>query len=103
MDIPILVPIFLWVNNQSAIALVENSIFHTCLKHIKVHHHWVHEKIEDGIIQLEYVPMADQMANICMLESNAFFPLGGIDFISIVFYHLFLSKSFHIQIQVDRS
>ncbi len=29
-------------------------------------HHWVHEKIEGGLIELEYIPMADQVANIFM-------------------------------------
>src|SRR6266436_4530071 len=64
VGIPILVPIFLWVNNQSAIALAENPIFHAHSKHIEVRHHWVHEKIKDGMIKLEYIPMANQIADI---------------------------------------
>ena len=44
--VPFQLPISLLVNNQSAIALVENPIFHACSKHIKVCHHchWTHEK-----------------------------------------------------------
>src|SRR5258708_17254613 len=64
VSIPISPPIFLLVDNQSAIALAENPIFHVCSKHIEVQHHWVHEKIEGGSIELEYIPMADQVANI---------------------------------------
>src|SRR5258708_7727748 len=64
VSIPISPPIFLLVDNQSTIALAENPIFHTCSKHIEVRHHWVHEKIEGGSIELEYVPMADQVADI---------------------------------------
>ena len=71
VGIPILVPIFLWVNNQSAIALAENPIFHACSKHIEVHHHWVREKIEDGTIKLEYIPMANQIADIFTKPLNS--------------------------------
>src|SRR5258708_23105989 len=59
-------PIFLFVDNQSAIALMENPIFHARSKHIEVRHHWVHEKIEGGSIELEYVPTVDQVADIFM-------------------------------------
>src|SRR5260221_2000072 len=59
VGIPISVPILLLIDNQSTIALAENPIFHACSKHIKVHHHWVHEKIKDGTIKLDYIPMAN--------------------------------------------
>ncbi len=64
ISIPISPPIFLLVDNQSTIVLVENPIFHAHSKHIEVQHHWVHEKIEGGLIELEYIPTADQVANI---------------------------------------
>src|SRR5260370_38059522 len=64
MGIPIPKPIPLLIDNQSAIALVENPIFHMCSKHIEVHHHWMHEKVGDGTIGLEYVPTVDQVADI---------------------------------------
>src|SRR5258708_125439 len=74
VGIPISVPIFLLVNNQSTIALAENPIFHAQSKHIEVHHHWVHEKIKDGTIKLDYIPMADQIADIFtkLLNSEKF-------------------------------
>src|SRR5258708_20114295 len=59
-------PIFLLVDNQSTIVLTENPIFHVHSKHIEVRHHWVCEKIEGGSIELEYIPMADQVADIFM-------------------------------------
>jgi len=64
VGIPISPPIFLLVDNQSTIVLAENPIFHVHSKHIEVQHHWVHEKIEGGSIELEYVPMVDQVADI---------------------------------------
>src|SRR5258707_8350367 len=71
VGIPISVPIFLLIDNQSTIALTENPIFHACSKHIKVHHHWVHEKIEDSTIKLDYIPMADQITDIFTKPLNS--------------------------------
>ncbi len=64
LEIPFKFPISLLVDNQSAIALTENPIFHAHSKHIEVRHHWMREKTGDGTIQLEYVPTADQVADI---------------------------------------
>src|SRR5258708_22271463 len=74
LEIPIQLLISLLVDNQSAIALAENPIFHACSKHIKVCHHWMHEKTGDGTIQLEYVPTADQVMDIFtkLLNSEKF-------------------------------
>ena len=71
VGIPISVPIFLLIDNQSAIALTENPIFHACSKHIEVCHHWVHEKIEDSTIKLDYIPMANQIADIFTKPLNS--------------------------------
>ncbi len=64
LAIPVSNSIPLLVNNQSVIALAENPIFPTRSKHIKVRHHWMHEKVGDGTIQLEYVPTTDQVTDI---------------------------------------
>src|SRR5258708_15016266 len=71
VGIPISVPIFLLIDNQSTIALTENPIFHACSKHIKVRHHWVHEKIKDGTIKLDYIPTANQIADIFTKPLNS--------------------------------
>src|SRR5258708_16738894 len=71
VGIPISVPIFLLIDNQSAIALAENPIFHAHSKHIEVCHHWVHEKIKDGTIKLDYIPMADQTTDIFTKPLNS--------------------------------
>ena len=59
-------PTTLLIDNQSAITLAENPIFHVQTKHIDVHHHWVHEKVEDRNVELKYIPMADQTVDIFM-------------------------------------
>ena len=64
VGIPHSIPIYLLVDNQSAIALAKNPIFHAQSKHIAVRHHWIREKIEKGTLKLDYIPTADQIADI---------------------------------------
>ncbi len=64
VGIPFSIPTTLLIDNQSAITLAENPIFHARTKHIDVRHHWVREKVEDGNVELEYIPTADQTADI---------------------------------------
>ncbi|KAJ3474091.1 hypothetical protein NLI96_g12656 [Meripilus lineatus] len=52
------------IDNQSAMALAKNPAFHDRSKHIAIRYHFICEKVEDGIIQLEYVPTNDQVADI---------------------------------------
>ena len=71
VGIPTPFPVHLLINNQSAIALVENPIFHARSRHIEVCHHWIWEKVKDGILQLKYIPTSDQVADIFTKVLNA--------------------------------
>ena len=51
-------------NNQSAIRLAKNSVFHARTKHVEVHYHFVREKVLRGEIQLEQVKTDNQVAYI---------------------------------------
>ena len=42
------------VDNQGAIALAKNSVYHARTKHIDIQYHFVREKVTDGNIKLEY-------------------------------------------------
>jgi len=64
VGIPFSIPTTLLIDNQSAITLAENLIFHAWTKHIDVHHHWVCEKVKDSNVELKYIPMADQTTDI---------------------------------------
>jgi hypothetical protein len=52
------------IDNQLAIAIVQNERFAEWTKHFEVSHHFVHKKLEDGIISLEYIPADKQPADI---------------------------------------
>ena len=53
-------------DNQGALAPAINPTFHAHTKHICVHQHYIQECIKEGSIELEYVPTADQVADVLM-------------------------------------
>ena len=56
----------LLIDNQSAMSLTNNTTFHDQMKHIVIHHHYIMEKVDEGEIVLEYLPTAEQVANVLM-------------------------------------
>ena len=57
-------PISIHCDNQSAIKLAKNPVFHARSKHIEIHHHFVRERVLRGEVQLHYVPTDSQPADI---------------------------------------
>lgn len=56
--------ITLCVDNQSAIKIMKNPELHRRTKHIDVKYHFIRSKVQDGMIEIKYVPTADQLADI---------------------------------------
>ena len=61
---PLKEPINFYVNNQSAIKLVENPVAHDCTKHIDIKYHFIRDIEARKIINVEYCPTNDQIANV---------------------------------------
>ena len=57
-------PIELLCDNQGAIALIKNPENHSRTKHIDVQYHYVREVVEDGLVQISYVPTTEMAADI---------------------------------------
>jgi hypothetical protein len=57
-------PTIIYIDNQLAIAIAQNKRFSEQTKHIEVGHHFIHEKLEDGSITLEYILTDCQLADI---------------------------------------
>jgi hypothetical protein len=59
-------PVAILMDNQSAIKIALNSAtaFSNRTKHIDTRHHWIRERVCDGVIGLEWIPTADQTADI---------------------------------------
>ncbi|GKB41455.1 hypothetical protein Tco_0886397 [Tanacetum coccineum] len=54
----------LYCDNKSAIALCCNNFQHSQAKHIDVRHHFIKEKVENGIVELYFVWTEYQLADI---------------------------------------
>lgn len=57
-------PPILWCDNQSAIQLARNPVFHGRTKHIEVDFHFIRERVVRGDISLQYVCTELQLADI---------------------------------------
>src|SRR5260370_39387745 len=69
---PPIFPTTILGDNQGTLVLAVNLTFHAHMKHIQVHQHFICECINNGDIELNYVPMADQVADILMKGLQAF-------------------------------
>ncbi|MCP4490581.1 MAG: DDE-type integrase/transposase/recombinase, partial [Gammaproteobacteria bacterium] len=67
-------PTKLLEDNQSAIAIANNSISHCRSKHIDIKYHYVRQKVTEGAIELHYCPTHDMVADVLTkgLSKNAF-------------------------------
>jgi hypothetical protein len=54
----------LLVDNQSAITLSKNPVFHERSKHIDVRYHYIRECVDEGKIIIGYTATEEQLANI---------------------------------------
>ena len=52
------------IDNQSAIALTRNPVFHGRSKHIHTRYHFIRECVEKGLLEVEHVPGNEQKADI---------------------------------------
>jgi hypothetical protein len=66
--------ITLKIDNQSAISLIMNPVFHDRTKHIDLRYHFIREYVEEGKVEPEFVSSEKQLADILTK------PLGRVRF-----------------------
>ena len=53
----------LYADNQGAIALAKNPVHHQRTKHIDIKYHFIRFAIEEGIVDLQYIPTGENIAD----------------------------------------
>jgi hypothetical protein len=66
-------------DSSSAICLAQNPVFHGRVKHIKVRHHFLRYQVEKGHIEIKYIDIERQLADIFTkpLDATRFTSLRG--------------------------
>lgn len=54
----------LLIDNQSSIKLINNPVYHKKTKHIDVKFNFIREKVQQKLIDIQYVQSSDQLADI---------------------------------------
>jgi hypothetical protein len=58
-------PVDLYIDNQSAIKLATNPVYHKRSKHIDIKYHWIREKIEEkDLVKIKYVKSSENTADM---------------------------------------
>ncbi|KAH9650091.1 protein kinase domain-containing protein [Citrus sinensis] len=57
-------PMKVYCDNKSAIAIAHNPVLHDRTKHVEVDKHFIKEKLDSGLVCMPYIPTNEQIADI---------------------------------------
>lgn len=64
LNVPNITPVPVKCDNQAAIHIAKNPVFHERTKHIELDCHFVREKLQDGLISLSHTHTKNQLADL---------------------------------------
>jgi hypothetical protein len=69
----------LMCDNTSAISVAKNLVFHKKMRHVEMRHHFLRDHVENGDIEMRYIDIERQLADIFTkpLNSSGFADLRG--------------------------
>lgn len=53
----------IWSDNIGSISIFSNPVHHSKTKHIRIDQLFVREKVQDKLLQIQYVPLLDQLVD----------------------------------------
>ena len=56
--------VIVFSDNQSALHLCKNPFFHETTKHIDIRHHFIREKVDDGVMKVDKISIEENPADM---------------------------------------
>lgn len=79
-------PMKLYCDNKSTISIAHNPVHHDRTKHVEVDRHFIREKVDKGILCIEYVLTSHRLADLLtkgLTEQTLEFLIGKLGLINI--------------------